>query len=218
MKNIWDSTFSKKEPIWGFQPSDSAIETLETFRAENINKILIPGAGYGRNARLFLENGFDVTGIEISGSAIETARLNNIGCTIHHGSVTGMPYDDEIYDGIFCYALIHFLNRNERRVFLQACFNQLRNNGLMIFGVTSLMNSMYGSGRYLSHNRYQFPNGLRVFFYDDEAVEKEFTPFGLIEYRPIDEPIKFEAGHEPVKLFYVICRKGSLGSWSNDLQ
>jgi SAM-dependent methyltransferase len=210
MKDIWDSTFGSKEPIWGFQPSDSALEALETFRAENIKKILIPGAGYGRNARFFLENGFEVTGIEISGSAIETARMNNVSCTIHHGSVTGMPYDDEIYDGIFCYALIHFLNRKERRVFLQACYNQLRSGGLMIFGVTSSMNSMFGTGRYLSHNRYQFPNGLKVFFYDAEAVEKEFTPFGLIGYRPVDEPVKFEAGHEPVKLYYVVCRKGSV--------
>jgi cyclopropane fatty-acyl-phospholipid synthase-like methyltransferase len=207
MQNIWESTFSSKEPIWGFLPSDSAHEALETFSSAGIKKLLIPGIGYGRNARLFLENGFEVTGIEISGSAIETAKANGIDCTIHHGSVTSMPFDAELYDAIFCYAVIHFLNRKERRTFMEACFSQLKSGGLMILGVTSSGNSMFGSGKYLSRNRYLFPNGLKVFFYDVEAIEKEFTPFGLLEYRAIDEPVKFETGHDPVKLYYVVCRK-----------
>jgi len=57
--------------------------------------ILIPGFGYGRNAQVFRANGMAVTGIEISGSAIEIARKhygNNM--TIYQGSVTDMPFDE----------------------------------------------------------------------------------------------------------------------------
>jgi hypothetical protein len=37
---------------------------------------LIPGIGYGRNAKLFIDNGLKVTGIEIADSAISIADSN----------------------------------------------------------------------------------------------------------------------------------------------
>jgi hypothetical protein len=42
------------------------ILAAETFAANGLKKILIPGIGYGRNAYPFLNNGMTVTGIEIS--------------------------------------------------------------------------------------------------------------------------------------------------------
>ena len=207
MKDFWELKFKSEGLLWDFYPSDSAIEAVNIFKANNFKKILIPGIGYGRNAKLFLENKFNVTGIEISNSAIDLANSNGINCKIYHGSVTSMPFDNEIYDGIFCYALIHVLNQFERRRFLKACFNQLRINGLMIFVITSVQNSMFGSGRLLSKNRFEVSKGLQVFFYDRNSVENEFNSFGMTEYKEIDEPVKFMTGQPPIKMYQVICKK-----------
>lgn len=127
---------------------------LEVFKKNGFSNILIPGLGYGRNALLFLESGFRVTGIEISESAINVARANKIDCTIHHGSITDMPFDSKVYDAVFCYALIHLLNKHERKHFLNSCFSQIKNNGLMIFIITSKMADLFGRGRYLSKDRF----------------------------------------------------------------
>lgn len=185
--------------MWDFFPSDSAIRTLHIFRANKFNHILIPGIGYGRNAKLFIDNGFEVTGIEISTSAIELAKANRVNCLIHHGSVTSMPFDDKKYDGIFCYALVHLLNRTERRNFLKACSDQLKENGLMVFVLASKQSDMYGMGRYLSKDRYRISEGLNVFFYDTESATKEFSAYGIIECREIEEPVKFMKDHESMK-------------------
>jgi len=96
---------------------------LEIFKSEGIKNILIPGIGYGRNAKVFFDAGMDITGIEISKSAIVLAGQNGLNFMIHHGSVTAMPFDDKLYDGIFCYALLHLLNKYERRKFLLDCRN-----------------------------------------------------------------------------------------------
>jgi SAM-dependent methyltransferase len=205
--NVWDSIFSSGEPIWGFDPSDSAIEAVNIFKANNVKRVLIPGIGYGRNAGLFINNGFDVTGIEISGSAIDIARSHGINCKIHHGSVTLMPFDDEIYDGIYCYALIHLLDAGERQKFLKDCFNQLSDKGTMIFVATSVKNSLYGTGRDLGGNSFEQSPGLRVFFYEDQTIENEYRPYGLIRYNEIEEPVKFMADQPPLKLYYICCRK-----------
>ena len=193
--------------MWKFEPSDSAIYAAELFKKELINEILLPGFGYGRNAKLFIDNGFKVTGIEISRSAISLAKANGINCTIHHGSVSSMPFDNKVYEGIFCYALIHLLNKRERKHFLTACYKQLIGNGLMVFVVASKKTSLYRHGKYISKDRYEIAKGLRAYFYDSESVLKEFSDFGMIDCKDIEEPVKFMEGEKPVRLKIVICRK-----------
>lgn len=206
MKEYWEERFSNEGAMWKFEPSDSAFMALQLFQSEKINKILIPGFGYGRNGKLFADNGFDVTGIEISQSAIDLARKAGISCNIHHGSVTSMPFDKQKFDGIFCYALIHLLSKRERMIFLQSCYNQLKAGGIMIFVVASKKTDMYGKGKYLSRDRFEISKGLKAYFYDSESVAREFSDFGMIECRDIDEPVKFMVDKESVKLIYVICR------------
>lgn len=207
MTGYWESRFKNEGAMWKNEPSDSAFSAVELFRKERINKILIPGFGYGRNARLFIDNGFDVTGIEISESAIGLARNSGIKCPIHHGSVISMPFDDILYDGIFCYALVHLLNKKERLNFIGACFNQLKKGGMMIFIVASKKTGLYGQGTLLSKDRYEISKGLKAFYYDSASVQEEFSDFGMVESRDIEEPVKFMEGEEPVKLILVICMK-----------
>lgn len=208
MKNFWESMFEEEKTTWGFEPSDSAIFTKDFFLENNAKEILIPGIGYGRNAKIFCDSGLNVTGIEISKTAIDLAkRTNGLDIKIHKGSVTEMPFDTKTYDGIFCYALIHLLNKNERKKFLKDCFRQLKPFGHMIFTVVSKNASMYGSGRQLSKDRFEIMNGLNVFFYDFESVRKEFGKFGLIDCVEISEPIKHMDNEPPLKCLLIKCQK-----------
>lgn len=208
MIEFWDTKFKDEKTMWGFNPSDSAILTKDFFLANQIKDILIPGIGYGRNAKIFHDNGIKVTGIEIAKSAIDMVKSENgLDLNIYHGSVTDMPFDDKYYDGIFCYALIHLLNKQERKTFIKCCFKQLKPNGYMIFTIVSKKASMFGNGRLLSKNRYEIMKGLRVFFYDSESVTHEFKDYGLIDFKEIDEPIKHMDNEPPLKCIYVKCKK-----------
>ncbi len=207
MNEYWESRFKKEGAMWKFEASDSAYFAMDLFKKNKLNKILIPGFGYGRNAKLFYENGFDLSGIEISESAIKLAKENGIDCTVHCGSVTQMPFDKDQFDGIFCYALIHLLNKKERRDFLKACFSQLKPGGLMIFTVVSEKANMFGKGRKVSNNRYEVGKGLNVYFYNHDTVINEFRDYGKVTFRDIEEPIKFMTGEEPLKCIFVVCRK-----------
>ena len=207
MNKYWENRFKNEGEMWKLEPSDATLWALDLFKANGIHEILIPGFGYGRNARAFIENGFTVTGIEISQSAIDLAKTNGLGCTIHHGSVTLMPFDNKQFDGIFCYAMIHLLNKEERNTFLKACYHQLKEEGLMVFVVASTHMSMYGSGRYISKDRYAISEGLNVFFYNDQAITDEFSGFGLITHSDIEEPVKYMSGSDPMKLKLVVCKK-----------
>lgn len=208
MEEFWESKFKEIQTMWGLEPSDSAIKTCNLFKEKQIHDILIPGVGYGRNAKIFIESGIKVTGIEISESAIKLARETcKLDFRIHHGSVTQMPFDNKQYEGVFCYALIHLLNKFERKRFIRNCFNQLLPNGYMIFVAVSKKASMFGNGRQLSKNRFEITKGLNVYFYDLESATEEFKDYGIIDIQEFDEPIKHMDNEPPLKFILITCKK-----------
>jgi len=196
--------------MWGFEPADVAVATMEFFCQNGLKKILIPGFGYGRNAMIFKENEFDVTGIEISETAIDLARKHyGEGIKVYHGSVTDMPFDQELYDGIFCYALIHLLNRSERAKLIKDCYNQLAPDGYMVFVAISKNASSYGTGKEISKDRFETLHGVKLFFYDWDSINKEFGNYGLLEAKQINEPVKDVEGKLQMRLWLITCRKAS---------
>ena len=207
MSDFWEDKFQKIGLLWSFEPADSAIFARDLFAEKGFKSVLIPGVGYGRNAKTFIDNGFEVTGIEISETAIRLARENGLDFQIYHGSVKRMPYGKSLYDGIFCYALLHLLNQNDRRQFLKKCFDQLQPGGMMVFIVVSKENKLYGNGRPVSIDRFLIDKGLTVFFYDSATIEKEFSTYGLVDYCEIDEPVKHMPNEEPMKFWRVVCQK-----------
>lgn len=207
MTEFWESSFMKNQMMWGFEPSDSAILTKEFFVEKQVKDILMPGIGYGRNAKVFIDNGIDVTGIEISKTAIELARENGLNINIFHGSVTDMPFDDKFYDGIFCYALIHLLNKRERDKFIKDCYDQLKPNGYMIFTTISKEAPMFGKGKQLGKDYFEIMEGIKMFFYDSASIKQEFGKYGLIESSEIVEPHKNMENKPPFKFIMVKCQR-----------
>jgi SAM-dependent methyltransferase len=74
MRDYWNNRFSQGGNIWGTEPSKTAYYALKLFKNLNVRSMIVPGAGYGRNTKLFSEAGFKVIGIEISDNAVKEAR------------------------------------------------------------------------------------------------------------------------------------------------
>lgn len=195
MTEFWETAFLSKNMMWGEGPALSALFARDCFLKQNIQDVLIPGVGYGRNARPFLDAGMVVTGIEISQTAIDLARQKmGLDITIYHGPVSDMPFDQKQYDGVFCFALIHLLDARHRQKLIKDCYDQLRSGGYMIFVAISTGASNYGKGTKIGPNRYEQHGGARIFFYDNAALHREFDAYGLVEIQEILEPSGKGAG------------------------
>jgi SAM-dependent methyltransferase len=205
MTEFWETAFTEKQLMWGFEPTASAIFARNYFARMGLKDVLIPGIGYGRNAKVFLDHGMSVTGIEISDTAIALARSQlGLQIPIYHGSVTNMPYDSRQYDGVFCYGLIYLLDADGRAKLIRDCYRQLTLGGHMIFTVISKKAPMYGQGARLGDDWYERLPGLQMFFYDAASVEREFGPHGLVEFSEIDEPTP---GGDSLPFINVVCKK-----------
>lgn len=208
MTEFWESSFIEKQAMWGFEPADSAILAKDLFIRQGVKSILIPGFGYGRNAKVFLDNGIKVTGIEISKTAIEIYKTEQgSAIKILNGSVTDMPFDQERYDGIFCYALIHLLNKNERAKLIKDCYNQLNPGGYMIFVMISKEAPMFAKGKLISKDRFEIMKGVKMFFYNQDSVQQEFKNYGLTEITAIQEPPKNKEGKIHLPFLIATCQK-----------
>jgi SAM-dependent methyltransferase len=145
---FWETAFSKMQMAWGRAPTVSALFACDYFAQMGVKDVLIPGIGYGRNVRPFLDLGMSVTGIEISETAIALARAQlGLEIPIVQGSVTDMPFDDRTYDEIFCHGLLYLLDANGREKLLQDCYRQLTPGGPMIFTLISKKAALGASGR-----------------------------------------------------------------------
>ncbi len=199
MTEFWEEAFREKQEMWGFEPAKSAVLARDFFVAHGVQNVLIPGIGYGRNARIIVDSGINVTGIEISKTAIELAKVHfGNDMNIFHGSVTEMPFDDGLYDGIFCYGLIYLLDEEERQKLIRDCFNQLAANGVMVFTAITKDATTYGQGKHIGKGRYEMFGGVKIFFYDKKTVEEEFRDAGLFEVTEVAENYPF---------YLIRCRK-----------
>jgi SAM-dependent methyltransferase len=208
MEEFWEQNFKDKQRMWGEEPAEVTFGVNSLFQEHNFKNVLVPGFGYGRNAKIFMENGIDVTGIELSETAISIAKQSiERSYKIHHGSVVNMPFDTELYQGIYCYALLNLLNASERKKFIQDCYNQLVVDGIMVFVTLSIKDHRYGKGKEMGKNNFHTKHGISLLFYDLDSIAEEFEPFGTYNAVEINEP-SINTGAKPSEKFWKIsCRK-----------
>lgn len=208
MHDFWDSAFIRNQTMWGHTPAASAVYAKDFLVRQGVENVLIPGIGYGRNAGIFIENGIEVNGIEISETAIHLAQeYYGVELTVKQGSVTEMPFDSRTYQSVFCYGLLHLLTPWQREKLIKDCYNQLQDGGWMIFSVVSKTSPNYGKGRQIGDDTFEVGNGGQIFFYSEWSVQKEFEQSGLMDFFEIGEQINPETQKPDFNFFVVTCRK-----------
>ncbi|MFW9970177.1 MAG: class I SAM-dependent methyltransferase [Candidatus Odinarchaeota archaeon] len=204
----WNNRYKDIGKIWGTEPSKTAIFALKLFKQHNIIKILIPGAGYGRHTRFFSQNNYEVTGIEISEIALNIAKKFDSKSRLILGSVLDMPFDNEIFDAVFSHNLLHLLLKNERILFIEKCYNQLRNEGFAFFSAFSEQEDSFGKGTKIEENTYESKPYRPTHYFTEKDILDHFNYFSLIETGILEELENHgELGPHIHKLRYIFVRK-----------
>jgi len=204
----WNNRFLEKGKIWGTEPSKAAIYALNLFKKYEIKKMLIPGAGYGRHTKFFSTNNYEVTGIEISEKGLSIARELDSKSIFILGSVLDMPFNDEIYDAVFCYNLLHLLLKKQRILFIEKCYNQLRENGFTFFSVFSEQEESFGRGTKIEENTFESKPYRPTHYFIEQDLTQHFHAFTVIETGIIEEKENHgELGPHTHRLRYIFAKK-----------
>jgi SAM-dependent methyltransferase len=201
MGAYWDDRFGREGKIWGMTPSVTAVYACEHFRRQDVRSVLVPGAGYGRNALLFARAGFAVTGVEVSAEAIKLAE--GTGIDFVRGSFLDVPVMPRSFDAIYCYNVLHLFLEDDRKRFVAKCADALCEGGLAFFAVFSDAEASYGKGRMIEPGTYESKPGRPVHYFSEEDLARHFAGFEVLETSVIEDPE--EHGEEGRHVHRVRC-------------
>lgn len=171
MTGYWEDRFAHEGMIWGGAASPTASLAAGLFHSAGVRSVLVPGAGYGRNTKA-LSGAFDVTGIELSGSAVRLGQQWDPKTRFVCGSALDPAViPDNRYDAVYCYDLLHLFLAPERRELAEVCLERTRPGGLLFFTAFSDRDPNNGRGRCLEPGTYEYkPDKFAHFFSEQELA------------------------------------------------
>jgi len=204
----WESNFSSKPEMFGFEPSYSAKKALETFKKNNITSIIELGAGLGRDTIFFAQNGIYVHAIDYSLSATniikKRSKENNLEALIkveNYDIRKKLNFDNENFQAcyshmLFCMALsnqdLEDLNKEIWRI--------LKKDGMNIYTVRNQTDGDFKKGIHRGEDMYEM-NGFIVHYFSENKIKELLDGFINVSIENFDE------GSFPRKLSLVINKK-----------
>jgi ubiquinone/menaquinone biosynthesis C-methylase UbiE len=97
-------------------------------------RVLDAGCGAGRMSRYLAERGCSVEGIDLSPGMVAVARRTQPGLAFTVGSLTELPYQDDLFAGVMLwFSIIHTPPAGQARIFAEAA-RVLRPAGHLLVG------------------------------------------------------------------------------------
>lgn len=210
MSEYWEKRYAKEGRIWGDSPSKTVGKANDLFQKEGLKKIFIPGSGYGRNADYFASRDYDVTGLEISKTALVLARKSNSNIRYFQGSILDVTLQNEQFDGVYCFNVLHLFLAPDRKKFIRKCLDLLRPFGFAFFTFFSEQEANYGKGRQIEENTFETKPGRPAHYFTEEDLLANFKDFQILETGLIEEPEDHgDEGQHVHILRYIYGRKSN---------
>jgi SAM-dependent methyltransferase len=155
-------------------------------RFENGVKILDAGCGEGRNLFYFINNDYDVYGIDRNPGAIQMLRYvaktknKNIDAErFQIGNIEHLPYPDNFFDLIMCISVLHFSDDLKQYYrMLSEISRVLKKEGILFVRMDSLI-GLSESFAQVDGGKYVLQDGTLRFFADYDLMEETNRRCGL---------------------------------------
>lgn len=172
---------------WNIEtPPDALVELVESEKVKPC-KTLDLGCGAGNYAIYLAGIGFEVTGIDISPSAIkaaiENARKKGVKCDFFIADVLGDLSDVKgTFDFIYDWEVLHHIHPPKRKKYVENVYRILNPDGKYLSVCFSEKDPQFGgSGKYR-----ETPLGTVLYFSSEEELRSLFDPyFNIMELKTL---------------------------------
>ncbi len=191
---------------------------LRTFKQGGA--ILDLGCGAGRHLKFLAENGFEAYGCDYSSSGIQASQellaSANLKANFEIASVDNLPYDDEFFDGLICFGVLYYNDKQNIQKAASEIFRVLKKGSKALILVRNLEDYRYEKAKKLSkyeviiqendEKRSAFKeNDMPMYFFDKDEVKRVFAHFKNLEINRIRT--SFDNDSYADDDFVIICEK-----------
>ena len=191
---------------------------LRTFKQGGA--ILDLGCGAGRHLKFLAENGFEAYGCDYSSSGIKASQellaSANLKANFEIASVDNLPYDDEFVDGLICFGVLYYNDKQSIQKAAGEIFRVLKKGSKALILVRNLEDYRYKKAKKLSkyeviiqendEKRSAFKeNDMPMYFFDKDEVKRVFYHFKNLEINRIRT--SFDNDSYADDDFVIICEK-----------
>ena len=112
-------------------------EVIDIFKQHNVRKVCDAACGFGAYSLAFASNGFEVSGFDISPTAVEITQQGLQSCGINRAdykvaSILDTGYADETFDGVIAHAVIDHLTVADAQKAIKELLRIIIANGLLL--------------------------------------------------------------------------------------
>lgn len=191
---------------------------LRTFKQGGA--ILDLGCGAGRHLKFLAENGFEAYGCDYSSSGIKASQellaSANLKANFEIASVDNLPYDDEFFDGLICFGVLYYNDKESIQKAAGEIFRVLKKGSKALILVRNLEDYRYEKAKKLSkyeviiqendEKRSAFKeNDMPMYFFDKDEVKRVFYHFKNLEINRIRT--SFDNDSYADDDFAIVCEK-----------
>lgn len=123
-----------------YSPTTAGLVDREDF--DKLVKLIAPGAkvleagcGYGKELKLFIDAGYDVTGIDLSAGMLEQCKKNVPRAKLVQMDVRRLDFPNETFDAIWCHTVLLHLPPREAEKAVKEFYRVLKNGGILFASV-----------------------------------------------------------------------------------
>jgi len=186
MKHIDMDEIYRQMPLeeipWNIEePPKVLVELVETGKLPPCKAVDL-GCGTGNYAIYLASKGFQITGVDISPTAIriaeENAKRRSLGCRFIVADVAGdLEGINENFDFVYDWGLLHHISPRHRRKYVKNVHALLNPKGFYLSVCFSEEDQHFrGSGKYR-----KTPIGTLLYFSSEDELRDLFTPYFEIE-------------------------------------
>ena len=164
------------------------IDQIMKGRYQPHQKILDAGCGGGRNMKWFLQNDFEIYGVDNSQAAI--IHLKKVNESLHslRLQVCGLeklPFEDNYFDHVICSAVMHFaVDVAHFKQILAEMLRVLSQNGSLFIRMASDI-GIEDKVKLISNGNYQIPDGSMRFLLNRSLLAECMSEFNLQFLEPL---------------------------------
>lgn len=164
------------------------------------HSILDIGAGKGRHALFFAENGFEVSAVDLSESSVEIianeAQRRNLTIDVNVADMTDLPYRDEKFDCVICFHTIYHTNFVGVKKAIDEIYRVLNENGEAYITFNSKDNISFKKEDTIDGNtiikKSEIEDGIPHCYVDEKEIEELLSAFEIVSLSKITEYIRKE--------------------------